>query len=358
MKILVYDVAAEDGGGLVVLKYFYREVVERTSNNIEWVFAVSQDILKQTEKVRVLIYDKPKKSWIHRLVFENIDFPRVIKSEKPDIVISLQNMPVQRYSGRQFVYLHQSLQYCPKKFSFLKKEERKTAIRQHIICKIYRNVLPKSEHIFVQTNWIKDATKQWLNWPDEKITVVPVEFQSEETALIKKYNGRESKSFFYPARAEIYKNHEVVIEACKKLKDEGINGYRVIFTISADDGAYALKLIHHSQGLPIDYIGAIPYEQMWDYYSRTILLFPSYLETCGLPMLEAQVSQAWILASDMPFSHEALDEYPNKEYFAYDSADDLAKKMKEFIKGKEYQEIEKKAKPQSLSLVESMLKRV
>lgn len=358
MKILVYDVAAEDGGGLFVLKNFYREVLEQTPDNIEWVFVVSQDILKATERVRVLTYDKPKKSWMHRLVFENIDFPGVIKAEKPDLVISLQNMPVKRYNGRQFVYLHQSLQYCPKKFSFLKKEERGIAIRQRVICNIYRNALPKSEHIFVQTNWIKEATKKWLNWSDEKITVVPVEFQPETAPQVKVYNGRDSKTFFYPARAEMYKNHKVVIEACKKLKDERMEDYKVIFTISANDGAYAAKLIHDSEGLPIDYIGAVPYEQMWDYYSKTILLFPSYLETCGLPMLEAQASQAWILASDMPFSHEALEGYPNKEYFTYDSADDLAKRMKEFIKGKEYQEIEKKEKRKSLSLVESMLKRV
>ena len=179
-----------------------------------------------------------------------------------------------------------------------------------------------------------------------------------ETALIKKYNGQDSKLFFYPARAEMYKNHEIVIEACRKLKDAGVDGYRVIFTISADDGVYALKLIHQSEGLPIDYIGTVPYEKMWDYYSKSILLFPSYLETCGLPLLEAQASQAWILASDMPFSHEALDGYPNKEFFVYDSADNLAEKMKEFIRGKKYQEIEKREKTQSLSLVESMLKRV
>ena len=31
MKILVYDVAAEDGGGLFVLKNFYEEVIKAVS---------------------------------------------------------------------------------------------------------------------------------------------------------------------------------------------------------------------------------------------------------------------------------------------------------------------------------------
>lgn len=48
MKILVYDVAAEDGGGLFVLKNFYEEVIKDSEKhpNIEWIFLTSYKILE------------------------------------------------------------------------------------------------------------------------------------------------------------------------------------------------------------------------------------------------------------------------------------------------------------------------
>lgn len=358
MKILVYDVAAEDGGGLFVLKKFYENVLQKSPDDIEWVFMTSFDILEESDNIKILKFKKVKKSWMHRLIFENFELPRIISEINPDLVISLQNMPVKRCGKRQFVYLHQSLQYCPKKFSFLKREERGTAIRQHIICGIfYKNALPEAEHIFVQTEWIKEATVKWLKWPEDRITVVPVSFDPASVP-IKEYVGQESREFFYPARAEIYKNHGVVINACRKLVNQGINDFKVIFTTKAEDGFYASQLCEKAKGLPIEFIGAVDYEEIWDYYSKTILMFPSYLETCGIPMIEAKAAGGRIIASDMPFSHEALESYPNAEFFRYDDADELAAKMEKMLCGKEYVKLCKATAIANNGLMESMLQRI
>lgn len=356
MKILIYDVAAEDGGGLQVLKTFYHDVVEKSSNDIQWVFAVSQNVMENAKNVRIERYEKPKKSWVHRIIFENYDFPKILKKENPDLVISLQNMPVKRYSGRQFVYLHQSLQFCPKKFSFFISEERGLAIRQRIICNIYKNALPRSEHIFVQTKWIKEATMKWLHWQEDRITVVPVGVNTTKVSK-QPYKGIHSRTFFYPARAEMYKNHEVILKACQKLVERGVEDFKVLFTVSRNDGIYAQKLMEASIGLPIEFIGTVQFDNMWDYYSKTIMLFPSYLETCGLPLLEARAAGSWIIASDMPFSHEALDTYWNKDFFKYDDPEELADCMIAILNGKEYRETACKNQ-NTASLVEIMLRKI
>lgn len=357
MKILVYNVAAEDGGGLFVLKNFYNDIRTKSPEEIEWVVMTSQKIFESTDKLQVLCYEKVKKSWFHRLWFENVELPGIIKEINPDILISLQNMPVKRCKCRQLVYLHQSLQYCPKKFSLLKSAERALALRQKLICSLIKRGLPKSEHIFVQTKWIKDATCKWINWPEEKITIVPVSFDISSVPL-KPYAGQESKVFFYPARAEMYKNHDVIIEACKILKEEGINDYKVQLTFTPQDGPYAEEIHQKAAGLPIEFVGTLSYEQMWEYYSKTILLFPSYLETCGVPMMEAKAAGARILASDMPFSHEALDGYTNAQFFQYDNSHMLAEKMKELLAGKEYQKIDIQVENNNVSLMERMLERI
>ena len=64
-------------------------------------------------------------------------------------------------------------------------------------------------------------------------------------------------------------------------------------------------------------------------YAEATLLFPSYLETFGLPLLEARRSNGLILCSDLPFSHEILDGYGNAYYFGVNDAKLLAKYMKQ-----------------------------
>lgn len=357
MKILVYDVAAEDGGGLFVLREFYREVLERGEEGIQWTFMVSGNVIAETPAVRVLRYDKVKKSWLHRLAFEYLELPGMIKKLAPDVVISLQNMPVKGCRQRQLVYLHQSLQYCPKRFSVWKGGERNLAIRQQILSLLIKNAMPRAEHIFVQTQWIKDATVKWLKRPEHEITVVPVTVPAD--VPVKPFEGHTSRQFFYPARAEQYKNHKLILDACRMLDRQGIADYEVIFTFKPEDSAYAAWLQQEAEGLPIRFVGALSYERVWDYYSKTVLLFPSYLETCGLPMLEARKAGARILASDMPFSHEALDGYPNAVFFSHEDASALADRMQKVLEGKlSYTPAEDLPEIPKTSLLESMLSKI
>lgn len=353
MKILVYNVAAEDGGGLFVLKNFYEDV-KRLNSDIEWTFFISADILESTDRIKIEVFKETKESWLKRWFFENYKLPKIIESENFDIVISLQNMPVKKCDKPQLVYLHQSLQYCPKKFSLLKSEERGLAIRQKLICGLIKKNIKKAKHVFVQTEWIKSATMDWVGFSEDEVTVVPVTLDINRVP-VKPYVGQNSREFFYPARAEIYKNHKTVIEASKILKRKGIDDFRVIFTINSDAGVYEQKLSELSAGLPIDFIGNVEYEKIWDYYSRTILLFPSYLETCGLPMLEAKMAKGRIIASDTPFSHEALDGYANADFFEYNNAEQLAQKMKKVLADSIYYEVNSEPTREEPSLLEKMI---
>ena len=333
MKILVYNTAAADGGALFVLKSFYEDVIKLADEDIQWQFVVSQDIFTETDKVKVSVYPKVKRSWLSRWKFEKFELPKIIKAFNPDYIVSLQNMPIKGTKKPQLVYLHQSLQYCPKKFSYLKGEERALAVRQRIVCGFYKRALPKAKHIFVQTNWIKDATVQWLKRSEAEVTVVPVGLNELEV-FVKPYQGARSRKFFYPARAEVYKNHQTILNACKILKDEGIDDFEMIFTIDENDNACAKRLVEEAKGLPVSCIGSVKYEDIWSYYAETVLLFPSYLETCGLPLLEARRSGGIVLASDLPFAHEALDGYAYAEFFRFDDAKALAGKMKAVLDGR------------------------
>ena len=68
-------------------------------------------------------------------------------------------------------------------------------------------------------------------------------------------------------------------------------------------------------------------------YNRSTLIFPSYIETVGLPLLEARELGSIILASDCPFSREVLDGYENAYYFDPFNPQELADYMKRVISG-------------------------
>ena len=77
--------------------------------------------------------------------------------------------------------------------------------------------------------------------------------------------------------------------------------------------------------------GYINRNEVFENMKTKVLIFPSYIETVGLPLLEAKLIGTIILASNTPFSHEILDGYENAYFFNPFNADELAILMKKCI---------------------------
>ena len=333
MNVLVYNLAAEYAGAMTILENFYREVLNYPDKSVHWYFLVSTDKLESKDNVTVISEPWIKKSWLHRWYFDTFCVQKVVKEKQIDIVYSMQNAPVRRTKAKQVVYLHQSLQFSPVKFSLFAKEERIYAIRQKFVCKIYKKHLRYADHIIVQTEWFKKATAKWIPFDENKISVVNPDFTVDKKFLEKEY-CLEKPLFFYPAGDGLHKNHELIMQACNILKSQDIDGFEVVFTLEGNT-PYSERIAKRveEENLPIRLIGIIPKDEVFDYYSKSVLLFPSYLETFGLPMLEAKKMKGIVLASDMPFCHEILDGYENAYFYAIHDAEKLAAYMKGIILG-------------------------
>lgn len=138
--------------------------------------------------------------------------------------------------------------------------------------------------------------------------------------------------FFYPAKKDVYKNHECILNAVEILREKGLEKFEVLLTT---EGVDTDNLKH---------IGAIPHQLVLEYLQRGTLLFPSYIETVGLPMLEARSVNGLVLASDCPFSHEVLEGYNNAYFFDPFNAEELAGLMERIIRGKIIKEESSKTK--------------
>ena len=53
---------------------------------------------------------------------------------------------------------------------------------------------------------------------------------------------------------------------------------------------------------------------MFAQYARSVLVFPSYIETIGLPLLEARSVGAPILAADCLYARDGVEDYEKAEF--------------------------------------------
>lgn len=312
MKIMVFDVPAESGGALSILKEFYHEY--RADENNEYIFVVSKPELEETKNIKVLRYPWIKKSWLHRLYFDNFIAPKLVLEFEVDEVFSLQNIIVPHTEVKQTVYVHNSLPFAEYRFKLL--ENRLLWIHQNVISRSIFKSIKKAHRVIVQTNWMKRACIEKLNVNGDKIEVMFPKINVE----VKQYFKQKKKNiptFFYPASGVVFKNHKVIVEACMELKKQGIKDYKVIFTLNGDENKniHALYRKVKEYDLPIDFIGNISRDKVYEYYLRAVLIFPSYIETVGLPLIEAKLHKTPIIASDCAFSHEVLDGYENVCFF-------------------------------------------
>ena len=325
-KILIYDIAAEKTGAATVLRKYY----DLYSKNEQVISYFVTSVMDFSENAHTKIIKLPwtKKSHFHRLYCDNVFVKKLIKELDIDEVINLQNVALRGLKIPQTVYLHNAIPITDIDFDI--KQEKSLWLFKHVISKLIVNNLKYADYVIVQAEWIKNELNYRTGVEKSKIIV------EHYTPLIQGENTRiesDNVIFFYPASLSSYKNHSCIIKACQLLKDSNISDYEVIFTLSFEDGKAQKKLYDQvlELDLPIRFVGLLNQEEMSLMYRKSILVFPSYLETVGLPLIEAQYFDAQIIAADLPYAKEALGGYTRVEWFDWKRPDQLAELMQDAV---------------------------
>lgn len=319
MRIVVNDIAASKGGAMTVLQDFYNCVRENDTEN-EWIFLLGDRYLEETENIRVIALPEVKKSSAKRMLFDFIQGKKYISALKPDVVFSMQNTVTYGLKVPQIIYMHQSIPFQDiKKFSFFKRSERKIAVVQHLLGSVIRASVRRADKVIVQSEWIRDAVVQKCRVPADK--VVNYMPPMKDVGAYKTQDVFEKTAFFYPTADMIYKNNSVLFAASAMLDTENI-AHTVTLTLPKQQ----------SRG-SVECVGRLPYEEVLKRYNSSTLVFSSYIETVGFPMLEARAMGSIVLASDCPFSREVLRGYPNAYFFDPFKPEQLAELMKNVAVG-------------------------
>ena len=115
--------------------------------------------------------------------------------------------------------------------------------------------------------------------------------------------------YVYIASSEPHKNHRHLIEAWKIMAKHGIFP-TLCLTIDKDNEPALFRWIdarRQKYDLKIEMVGKLNSSEVNDLYNRSsALVYPSLVESLGLPLLEAAVSGILIIASDLDFVHDII----------------------------------------------------
>lgn len=323
----MYDVAADSGGAATVLKSFYEEFRRDTEN--EYVFVLSVFELPETDHIRVLNFPWIKKSPFHRFYFDQFRAHRLVKQYAADQVLSLQNIGLPRAGVPQVVYEHNALPFSEYRFRI--RESFRLWFTQQILGRMMKRSICRAEKVLVQTNWMKQEIVRQCGIPEDHVEIKfpPVELPGRQACRL----CRERPVFFYPANASVYKNHRTFLKACMLLKDQGYENYEVIWTVTGEENERirAVRKEAEEKKLPIIFAGPLPKAELFQRYAASVLVFPSYIETIGLPLLEARAAGTWILAADCLYARDGVGDYERAAFFAPFSEKELCEGMRRFL---------------------------
>ena len=333
--VFVNATAAIKGGALTILKQFLEGISIYSKKNIYYYIFCSLKELEIYEGENIKIINNIRgKKWLDRIKWDLYGLKECSKRKdiKADLIISFQNTGVFYYNNiKQLIYLHQSIPFSEGiNWNFFNKNERVLWFYKNIYKKLIRLTLKSNSYIVVQTEWMKNAVMEQFNWNSKKISVIKPNIKNIAVEKISKidFNSNEFH-LFYPANNAVYKNHELIIKALEYIKNNKKEIYEnlmVHFTfnrnLSNNRNAVLVNLIKNLQvDEQIKYEGKIPYERVLSFYkSCNLMLFPSYIETFGLPLIEAASFGMPILAAEVDYAREVIGDYEGVKFLDYKDA--------------------------------------
>lgn len=337
--IVLSGVNLMDMGPLAILKEALASLSAAYGDDYRITALVHRKSVFSTPGVTYLEFPHIKSSWLRRIRFEYFDCKRLSEDLKPDLWLSMHDITPNVKAKQQAVYCHNPSIFQP----FNIHEARvdwKFGMFTLLYRYLYRINIGRNRFVIVQQNWMRNAFRERYGvdriivaHPEAKLIRVPSRIGRSQSGI----SGRQSRKFcyFYPAFPRVFKNLEVILEAVRLLEREGFAELEIWFTTDATGNSYAARLVQSYSDLKsVRWLGALTREQVFDRYAEAdCLLFPSRLETWGMPITEFKTTGKPILAADLPYAHETVGEYGSAAFFDPNAPDRLADIMKRAARG-------------------------
>jgi len=140
---------------------------------------------------------------------------------------------------------------------------------------------------------------------------------------------------FFPSYPRVFKNFELLLRAWETLTQDSNWDGELTVTLDANSNRYSKWILNRFGSLRgVNFIGTVSRSVVEEHYRQSdCLVFPSKLETWGLPITEAKRHGLFVLVADLPYAHETVGDYEYAAFFDPNDPFDLARNMSSFRYG-------------------------
>jgi len=180
----------------------------------------------------------------------------------------------------------------------------KLQLKYLILYLFYRRSIKRAIEVFLFTRHSKGYVQQADKNALSKVTYAPFELSLEKgkAGVVLEERKQGNVVFFYPANITYYKNHKRLVEVFAKLSDRG---YSVTLLLAgrvigkeAEALLGALLRIEGAETF-LRYLGFLDRREMRNYYEYVdYVIYPSLIESIGIPLYEAMMLKKEVLCSD------------------------------------------------------------
>jgi len=341
-KIILSGANITSGGPLTIFNDALRELSQIDGYEIIAVVG-NKAIFYKSDNISFIELPNYKKFIPLKFYYEYFYFKSISKKIIPDVWISLNDFTPNVIANSVFTYFHNASIFFKIEWSDFLFSRR--VIFQKIYYAIFLKFnIHKNKKFIVQQNWIGKAISDRYNLPLNQISVFKpsgIIDKNNEDLVVSNANKNQNDKFvlFYPTRAYGYKNIEIICDALDVLwHDCSIKNIELRLTIDENENGYTRFLKKKYHQLPIVWLGAISRDEVENNYKEvTVFVFPSRLETWGLPLSEFAKYKKPIFAIDLGYVYETLQDYPYLAFFKPNDVNRLAELLKDSIENTDIQ---------------------
>lgn len=274
-------------GATIVINELLKNLIPKLLESYDHVIVYKSKRITQVNDQSTNITYKEYKRILPNSIsrFIEIIAARFIFAQMP--TITLGDIPLRGIS-HQILFIQQS-NLLKKKVNIYTSNQISFAI-QRFLFSINKKFIGK---IIVQSNVVKNGLIKSYNIQADKIIVQPHPILLNNFEFTKKTKDKKKLSLFYPATNYAHKNHQLIFDLENKYRLEDL--LEIIITIPKPSNLNESSIIKP--------IGTISHNDCFKYYGQsTALLFPSLMESYGLPLIEAMYLGIPILASKLEYA--------------------------------------------------------
>jgi glycosyltransferase involved in cell wall biosynthesis len=289
--ILVDTLFINKGGGAVLLQYLIEKIMAHPRKD-EFFFLLDP----RFERPAVLTTNY---TVIRNSMWERIKFYRKNKHRYSKVFCFANIPPPYRLNTPVYTYFHnQKLLEAPRR-----KFEKKylSLYLKYLVIKLYNR---NTDYYVVQTqHMVSELTGIGLKDAAHCLTI-PFYDDSKYKAVHKPFGERVHDEFVFISNPSPQKNYPVLLDAWEYLLQKGVTP---LLHVTVDDTAPHLeeriKVLNEKGARIINHVYLDPAKL---YFNCRYLIFPSVMESFGLPLIEAVDSGMKVLASELPYVHDVI----------------------------------------------------